>query len=99
MDHIVPLGLGGANDPGNWAALCAPCHRKKTGRDLRMIAKAERQRRFQELGKGRAPRHWTPFPGHAPNTFSKEHRRHMNGTVSKRCACGACQAARRGVDG
>jgi len=54
MDHIVPLALGGLNHTENWAALCRTCHRGKTAKDLRRIAKAKRQHRFQATGKGRA---------------------------------------------
>lgn len=39
FDHIIPLGLGGFNEPDNWAALCPDCHRRKTVNDLRAIAK------------------------------------------------------------
>jgi 5-methylcytosine-specific restriction endonuclease McrA len=55
FDHVIPLRLGGANDPNNWAALCPQCHKKKTRTDLVRIAKAKRQRRFHETGRCRAP--------------------------------------------
>lgn len=29
VDHVVPLALGGSNDPANLQALCAECNRKK----------------------------------------------------------------------
>jgi 5-methylcytosine-specific restriction endonuclease McrA len=29
-DHIIPLGQGGKHEPGNWQALCKPCHHDKT---------------------------------------------------------------------
>lgn len=95
FDHVVALALGGGNDEGNWAALCAPCHRTKTGSDLKRIAKADRQRRFFETGKGRSPKTWSP-----PNVprrvgFSRTHKRHMDGTVSARCDCPACRDERR----
>ena len=54
MDHIVPLALGGLNHTDNWAALCRACHKGKTAKDLRQIAKAKRQLRFQATGKGKA---------------------------------------------
>ncbi|MFZ4071378.1 MAG: HNH endonuclease [Caulobacterales bacterium] len=54
MDHIIRLALGGLNHTDNWAAPCPTCHRTKTTHDLRRIAKANRQRRVQEKGKGRA---------------------------------------------
>jgi 5-methylcytosine-specific restriction enzyme A len=29
VDHIIPLSLLGADEPGNWVTLCEPCNRKK----------------------------------------------------------------------
>jgi len=29
IDHLVPLALRGADEPGNWVALCGPDHREK----------------------------------------------------------------------
>jgi 5-methylcytosine-specific restriction endonuclease McrA len=54
MDHVVPLALGGLNHIDNWAALCRACHKGKTAKDLRQIAKAKRQLRFQATGRGKA---------------------------------------------
>ena len=46
FDHPPPLALREAssdpNDPALLQALCLPCHRSKTGDDLRSIAKAKR---------------------------------------------------------
>lgn len=44
VDHIVPLALGGADAPENLEALCPGCHRAKTQRDVKQIAKAKRLR-------------------------------------------------------
>jgi 5-methylcytosine-specific restriction endonuclease McrA len=33
IDHIVPLSLGGTEDPSNLQALCPGCHRKKTDQE------------------------------------------------------------------
>ena len=30
VDHIVPVSLGGTDDPSNLAAICSPCHAKKS---------------------------------------------------------------------
>ena len=30
VDHIIPLHMGGTNDPVNMLALCLACHRRKT---------------------------------------------------------------------
>jgi 5-methylcytosine-specific restriction endonuclease McrA len=29
LDHVIPLARGGAHDPGNLVAACAPCNRLK----------------------------------------------------------------------
>ena len=88
FDHTIPLGLGGCNTPDNWAALCRRCHRKKTAADLRRIAKAKRQRRYHETGRSRSPKTWGPF---GPNRgFDRDWRRHVDGHVTRRCACAAC---------
>lgn len=46
FDHHPPLALresaSNSNDPTLLQALCSPCHRTKTGADLRAIAKAKR---------------------------------------------------------
>lgn len=95
FDHVVALALGGGNDAGNWAALCPPCHRSKTALDLKRIAKADRQRRFFETGKTRAPSAWTP-PNLPPRAgFSRTLRRHMDGSVTARCDCLTCRRHRR----
>ncbi|KAF0136895.1 MAG: hypothetical protein FD152_814 [Xanthobacteraceae bacterium] len=45
-DHHPPLALrdqdSDPNDPARLQALCTPCHRLKTGADLRAIAKSKR---------------------------------------------------------
>lgn len=91
FDHVVPLGLGGANSPDNWAALCRQCHRRKTRADLHRIAKAKRQRRYHLTGRSRAPRraHLLNLP--EQKGFDRSKRRHLNGLVSERCMCPACR--------
>jgi uncharacterized short protein YbdD (DUF466 family) len=46
FDHRPPLALRGqdddANNPERLAAICTPCHQRKTPRDLKDIAKAKR---------------------------------------------------------
>jgi len=44
IDHIIPLGLTGADEPDNMLPAHAACHRSKTSDDVRRIAKAKRQR-------------------------------------------------------
>lgn len=90
-DHVIPLGLGGSNAPDNWAALCPGCHRSKTRKDLRQIAKAKRQRRFHETGRSRAPRSCSAWPGLGKSDqFDKSRKRCLDGTVVARCQCAEC---------
>lgn len=88
-DHVIPLGLGGSNAEDNWAALCPACHKTKTREDLRAIARAKRRRRYQETGRGRAPRNgWN---GREPaGGFDKTLLKRMNGWVEKKCECKNC---------
>ena len=45
LDHVMPLALGGRDEPSNWQVLCAACHSHKTRRtDIPAIAKATRVR-------------------------------------------------------
>jgi 5-methylcytosine-specific restriction endonuclease McrA len=48
FDHIVPVALGGEDEPDNLQALCIPCHKAKTTKpidgDMARIAKAARIR-------------------------------------------------------
>lgn len=34
VDHVVPLFKGGADDDSNKQALCVPCHKRKTAKDM-----------------------------------------------------------------
>ena len=36
VDHIIPLRIGGPDNPSNMQALCPACHRRKTERDVRL---------------------------------------------------------------
>jgi 5-methylcytosine-specific restriction protein A len=63
-DHVIPLELGGDDDLENLQPLTAKCHRAKTQRDVKAIAKAKRVQakhlgikgRKQELPGGRGSR-------------------------------------------
>lgn len=55
-DHVIPLALGGQDIVENLEAVCQPCHRIKTKGDVKMIAKAKRQKRAHEEGRGRKRR-------------------------------------------
>lgn len=43
-EHIIPLAIGGSNDPGNRGIAHVQCAKVKTKRDQNMIAKAIRMR-------------------------------------------------------
>ena len=54
ISHDLPLALGGADDETNCFPAHATCHRDRTsGRDVPMIAKADRQKKARETGRGR----------------------------------------------
>ncbi len=44
VEHIIPLAMGGADDETNVAPAHVACHRTKTTKDSRQIAKANRVR-------------------------------------------------------
>lgn len=57
FDHVQALGLCGEDDLENICAVHArPCHLNKTRDDRGRIAKADRQRRAHEEGRGRKPK-------------------------------------------
>lgn len=71
-DHVLPVALGGKNEPSNIQVLCDPCHIVKTNEDVARIAKADRQARRsgpQKPGKqkqkiqSRGFRRWRNFKG------------------------------------
>jgi 5-methylcytosine-specific restriction protein A len=43
-DHILPDELGGKPTLANCQVLCVPCHKSKTGHDVRRMRKGDRQR-------------------------------------------------------
>jgi len=45
VDHVVPVALGGSNEPENLQILHRPCHREKTRSDVKSIRKADRIRK------------------------------------------------------
>jgi hypothetical protein len=57
--HILPMGLGGLNEPSNIIALCSECHSKIHGRDFTSSSKLIKEgiAKARELGKqiGRLP--------------------------------------------
>lgn len=80
-DHVLPLSLCGEDAIGNIEALLASCHRtKKTPADLRRLAKAKRQKRAHEEGRGRA-RKGRPLVSRG---FDRTWRRRFDGTTERR---------------
>jgi len=78
IDHILPLALGGTNEPTNLQILCKPCHKAKTTQsDIPAIAKAKR-RRAKHIG-ARSPT-IRPIPGSRNSPWKKK----IDGTLVKR---------------
>lgn len=51
IDHRIALELGGRHEIANWQPLCVdPCHRLKTKKDVKAIAKSRRIRK-REAGE------------------------------------------------
>ena len=76
-DHIIPCGLGGANDVHNCRCVCRKCHGKKTSeQDVPMISKAVR---IAEKRNG-VRRTKNPLPGSKASRW----KRRMDGTVERR---------------
>ena len=48
FDHVIPLELGGSDEPDNIRPAHAECHRKKTKGDARDIAKMRRRVKREE---------------------------------------------------
>ena len=73
LEHELPDGLGGPPTEENLRLLCVACHAPKTRRDVKVIAKADRQRKYHQTGRSRAPkgppmksrgfREWRRFDG------------------------------------
>jgi len=78
IDHILPIALGGTNEPENLQILCRPCHRSKTTQsDIPRIAKTKRLK-AKHLGARSSARR--PIPG----SKSSPWKRKMDGTLVKR---------------
>lgn len=78
IDHILPLALGGTNEPHNLQILCKPCHRAKTSHsDIPRIAKTKRLK-AHHLG-ARAPS-TRPIPGSRHSPWKRK----MDGRVVRR---------------
>lgn len=78
FDHHVALALGGADEPANLRALRKQCHKIKSRADVRMVRKADRQRKYHEGTKKRRGR---KLQGRG---FDPRWRRRFDGTVEVR---------------
>ena len=78
FDHITALALGGLDSPENLRAVRVPCHKRISREDIRMVRKADRQRKAW-LGlkkrRGRAMQ---------SRGFNKRLRKRMSGKVEVR---------------
>lgn len=80
-DHVVPLSMGGADDPANIQCLHLRCHRDvKCKADARALAKAKRLERFMETGRHRQ-RKSRPIQSRG---FDKRFKRRFDGTVERK---------------
>lgn len=74
LEHIIPVAMGGDDDETNAAPAHVACHKDKTKRDVKAIAKANRVR-AKHIGAKAKPRN--PLPGSKGSGFRKK----MDGTV------------------
>lgn len=75
VEHVIPLAVGGDDEPANMAPAHKHCHRTKTTGDRRDIAKCERVR-AKHMGARKPSR----FPGSRTSRFKKK----IDGTVEER---------------
>ncbi len=78
FDHVTALALGGADTPENLRAVRVPCHKKISAADIRMIRKADRQRKAWHGVKKRRGR------AMQSRGFQTRLRRRMSGVVEVR---------------
>lgn len=79
-EHGLALGLCGADELHNISLWNSVCHKPKTARDIKMMRKADRQRRFHKTGRGRARK----GPAMKSRGFNKAFKRKLDGTVVPR---------------
>lgn len=76
VEHRIPIAMGGTNDFTNLDVVHEHCHKNKTRRDVRDIARAVRVQAFNVGAK----RSRNPMPGSKRSKFKK----HMDGRVTLR---------------
>ena len=80
IDHILPVALGGTNEPENLQILCKPCHQSKTTKsDIPRIAKTKR---LKARHLGARPPSTRPIPGSKRSPWKRK----LDGSVVRRVA-------------
>ena len=78
IDHILPLALGGTNEPENLQILCKPCHHSKTSQsDIPRIAKIKRLKAAHLGARSPSTR---PIPGSRRSPWKRK----LDGSVVRR---------------
>jgi hypothetical protein len=78
IDHILPLALGGTNEPNNLQILCKPCHQSKTAKnDIPRIAKTKRLKAHHLGARSPSTR---PIPGSRRSPWKRK----LDGSVVRR---------------
>lgn len=78
IEHVIPLALGGEDEPENWRPAHAKCHLAKTREDVAQIAKAKRV----ELRHRGSPQRKSSRP--MPGSRASGWRKPMNGPAERR---------------
>lgn len=77
VEHIIPLALGGDDEPSNWAPAHVACHKLKTKQDAADIGRA---RRVSARHVGATAPSRTPLPCGRRSKWKKK----INGSVVPR---------------
>lgn len=77
VEHVIPLALGGEDEPSNWRPAHAKCHKGKTRQDAADIGRA---RRIEARHMGFKAPSRNPIPGGRKSKWKKK----INGSVEPR---------------
>lgn len=81
FDHILPVELGGTDEPENIQALTPKAHRRKTDADLAIIVKARHQSGGKGSQRARRARNGSKLKS---RPFCKTFRKKFDGTVERK---------------